>query len=110
MELQFHPASSRRAVRTLVLSERAELVLLAAAGAALVLAVSLWFTVPSAAVRELRDERSAALARETAVVRAERRDSRPGRRARSTARGTPRAWRAGSRSSTASRGGLAARS
>ena len=74
MELQFHPASSRRAVRTLVLSERAEVVLLAAVGAALVLAVSLWFTVPSAAVRELRDERSAALARETAVVRAERRD------------------------------------
>jgi len=74
VELQFHPASSRRRVRSLVLSDRAERVVLAAAAAALALAVSLWFTVPSAAVRELREERSAALARETAAVRVERRD------------------------------------
>ena len=57
-----------------MLSERAERALIAAAGIAALLAVSLWLTVPAAAVRALRQERADALARETAVGRAERRD------------------------------------
>jgi murein DD-endopeptidase MepM/ murein hydrolase activator NlpD len=74
MELQFHPASPRRRVRTLVLSERAERALIASAGVAALLAVSLWLTAPAAAMRALRRERADALARETAAARAERRD------------------------------------
>ena len=74
MELQFHPASPRRPVHTVTLSERGEriLLVLAASGAALLL--SLWITVPSAAVRALREERTAELARDTADARSARGD------------------------------------
>lgn len=74
MELQFHPASPRRAVRTIVLSDRAERALVASAGFAALLAVSLWLTVPAAVSHALRRERADALARETAAARAERRE------------------------------------
>ena len=74
MEFQFHPASPRRRVRTVVLSDRAERALIAAAAAGVALAVSLWLTVPAAALRALREERAAVLARETAAAGAERRD------------------------------------
>jgi murein DD-endopeptidase MepM/ murein hydrolase activator NlpD len=74
VELQFHPASPRRPVRTLTLSDRTERALIVLLGIAALLAVSLWLTVPAAAVRALRHERADALARETAAARAERRD------------------------------------
>jgi murein DD-endopeptidase MepM/ murein hydrolase activator NlpD len=61
-------------VRTLVLSERAERALVAAAATAALLAVSLWLTVPAAAVRALREERASELLRRTSIARAERRD------------------------------------
>jgi len=74
MELQFHPASPRRRVRTLPLSDRAERAVLVLAGIAALLALSLWLTVPAAVVRALRRERAAALARDAALGRAEGRD------------------------------------
>ena len=69
MEFQFHPASRRGAVRSLVLGERGEKTALAAVGLAALLAVSLWVTVPVVARRTLRAERSVALAETSAAVR-----------------------------------------
>ena len=56
MELQFHPASGRSTVRTVVLGPRGEraLIVLAAAGAGL--AVSLWWTAPALALRRARED------------------------------------------------------
>lgn len=74
MEFQFHPASRRGSVRSLVLGDRGEkavIVLAAAAGAAL---VSLWITVPTAAVRAMRRERSASLERDVVEARSQKRD------------------------------------
>lgn len=71
MEFQFHPASRRGAVRSLVLAERGETWAVVLAGAAALLAVSLWVTVPTAAARARRRAGSDALERERAVARRE---------------------------------------
>jgi|RhiMetdeSRZDD1v2_1073273.scaffolds.fasta_scaffold05933_15 murein DD-endopeptidase MepM/ murein hydrolase activator NlpD len=74
MEFQFHPASPRGQVRSLVLKSRGEkAVILVTAAAALALA-SLWVTVPIAAVRSLRRDRSASLAQDVEEARRDRRD------------------------------------
>ncbi len=62
MEIQFHPASRRGAVRSLVLGDRGEKARLVLAGFAAVLAVSLWFTVPSVCGAVERAERSTSIA------------------------------------------------
>jgi murein DD-endopeptidase MepM/ murein hydrolase activator NlpD len=74
MEFQFHPASRRGQVRSLVLKGRGEktVILLAAAGA-LALA-SLWLTVPVVALRALRRDRAPSLQRDVEEARRERRD------------------------------------
>ncbi len=71
MEIQFHPASRRGPVRSLVLGDRGEKALLALAGFAAVLAVSLWFTVPSVCRRVERAERSTSIAETSAAARRE---------------------------------------
>ncbi len=74
MEFQFHPASRRGAVRSLVLGDRGEKAALAAAGMCALLAVSLWITVPTVARRSVRAEHSSALAEAAAVAARERKD------------------------------------
>ena len=69
MELQFHPASRRGAVRTIALGPRGEAAALAAAGCAALAAVSLWVTVPFVCLREARAERSTQIAAASAEVR-----------------------------------------
>ena len=71
MELQFHPATSRGRVRTLVLGASGERVVTAVAGAAAIGALSLWITAPVVARRWLREESAPRLARETGAVREE---------------------------------------
>src|SRR5262245_60132961 len=74
MEFQFHPASRRGHVRSLVLKRRGEkAAILLTAGAALALA-SLWITVPVAAVRSLRSDRAPSLDRDVEEARRDRRD------------------------------------
>ncbi len=68
MEFQFHPASRRGAVRTIVLGERGEKAALILVGAAAVLALSLWVTVPIVAVRSLRSESAEAFTADSAAA------------------------------------------
>lgn len=74
MEFQFHPASRRGAVRSVVLGERGERAAIAAAGLVSVMAVSLWITVPAVLSRSVRARQSASIARTTAAVQKDRRD------------------------------------
>jgi murein DD-endopeptidase MepM/ murein hydrolase activator NlpD len=74
LELQFHPASGRGVVRTVALGDRGERLVLAAAGLAAALAVSLWVTVPFVCRRAGRAEGAALAARESARTALERRD------------------------------------
>ena len=74
MELQFHPASGRGAVRTVTVGERREGFVLAAAGLGAALAVSLWVTVPFVCRRAGRAEGAAILAQESARTARARRD------------------------------------
>jgi murein DD-endopeptidase MepM/ murein hydrolase activator NlpD len=69
VEIQFHRASGRGAVRTVALSGRGESLLLAAAALTVVAFCSLWFTVPAVALQRLRAGDARALERETRVVR-----------------------------------------
>jgi murein DD-endopeptidase MepM/ murein hydrolase activator NlpD len=74
MEFQFHPASRRGAVRSLVLADRGEKWTVALAAAAALFALSLWITVPTAVARALRREGSDALERERAASERESRE------------------------------------
>ena len=74
MEFQFHPASRRGAVRSLVLGPRGEKAALVLAGLAALGSVSLWITVPTAVARATRAEGSATLEATSATVRKARRD------------------------------------
>jgi murein DD-endopeptidase MepM/ murein hydrolase activator NlpD len=74
VEFQFHPASRRGAVRSLVLGERGEWAAVLAAGLAALCAVSLWVTVPIVARRAGRAERSVSIAQTSETVRRDRRD------------------------------------
>ena len=74
MEFQFHPASRREAVRSVVLGERGERAAIAAAGVVSVLAVSLWITVPAVLHRAVRARQSASIAETTAAVQKGYRD------------------------------------
>jgi len=69
MEFQFHPASRRGPVRSLVLGDRGEKAAVVAAGFAALLAVSLWVTVPTVARRAGRAERSESIAETSAAAR-----------------------------------------
>jgi murein DD-endopeptidase MepM/ murein hydrolase activator NlpD len=75
MEIQFHPASRRGTVRTIVLGDRGEKVLLALAGLAALAALSLWFSVPIAAVRALHRERVGTVAGDVALARRDHEDA-----------------------------------
>lgn len=68
MEIQFHRASGRGAVRTIVLGPRGERAVMFAAAALVLMLSSLWITVPAVAVQNLRAERSAELAAESGRV------------------------------------------
>jgi murein DD-endopeptidase MepM/ murein hydrolase activator NlpD len=70
VELQFHPASGSGAVRSWKLRDRVQKAAILATGAAAAAAVSLWLTVPAAAIRALRDRPSEALTAESASARA----------------------------------------
>lgn len=74
MEFQFHPASGRGAVRNVALGDRAELFVLASAGLAAALTVSLWVTAPLVCLRARRAERAEALSEGSARTARERRD------------------------------------
>ena len=74
MEFQFHPASRRGAVRSVVLGAAGERAAIAAAGLASVLALSLWITVPAVLSRAARARESDSIARTTAAVQKGRRD------------------------------------
>jgi len=74
VELQFHPASGRGAVRTLALGERRDPFVLTAAGLCAALSVSLWITVPFVCRRAGRAEGSTILAQESARTTRARRD------------------------------------
>ena len=69
MELQFHPTSGSGAVRSWKLRGGAQKTVILATGAAAAAAISLWFTVPAAATRALRERPSEALAAESASAR-----------------------------------------
>jgi murein DD-endopeptidase MepM/ murein hydrolase activator NlpD len=69
VEIQFHPASRRGAVRTIALGRRGEITALAAAGCAALAAVSLWITVPFVCLRAERAERSSEIGAASARVR-----------------------------------------
>lgn len=62
MEFQFHPASSRRPVRTVVVGDRGERALIAFAAGGALLLLSLWVTAPLFASRRFREENSARIA------------------------------------------------
>ena len=70
MEFQFHPSSGGGAVRRWKLRDREQKAAILATGAAAIVALSLWVTVPAVATRALRGKPSDALARETASARA----------------------------------------
>lgn len=72
MEFQFHPASARATVRTLPLSDAGQWALVGLAGAAALLATSLWFTVPLVLRSRLGQDGSQRVAAEIATQRAER--------------------------------------
>jgi len=74
VELQFHPASGRGAVRTLAPGRRAEGLVIAAAGLGAALAVSMWLTVPLVCRRAGRAQNAASLDRESVRTAGERRD------------------------------------
>jgi murein DD-endopeptidase MepM/ murein hydrolase activator NlpD len=74
VEFQFHPASRREAVRSVVLGQRGERAVIAAAGLVSVLALSLWITVPAVLSRAVRAQQSASIAETTAAVRKNRQD------------------------------------
>ncbi len=74
MEFQFHPASRREAVRSVVLGVRGERAAIAVAGIVSVLALSLWITVPAVLSRSVRARQSASIAQTTAAVQKGRRD------------------------------------
>jgi murein DD-endopeptidase MepM/ murein hydrolase activator NlpD len=71
MEFQFHPASGRGRVRTLVLGPRGERVLIALAGAAAALGWSLLVSVPGLASRRLRRDSFVAAMAESRNLRDE---------------------------------------
>jgi murein DD-endopeptidase MepM/ murein hydrolase activator NlpD len=75
MEIQFHPASPRGRVRTIVLGDRGEKAMLSLVGLAAVSALSLWFSVPIVAVRALHEERREAVARQLAAARRDHEDA-----------------------------------
>ena len=72
MELQFHPASGRRTVRTLAAGPRAEWARAALAAATAALGASLWITVPALAARWTRQEERGRVAGETRLRAEER--------------------------------------
>ena len=72
MEFQFHPASAGATVRTVPLSEAGQRVLVLLSGLAAFLTVSLWFTVPFALRRQIREDGFPRLAQDVAVERTER--------------------------------------
>jgi murein DD-endopeptidase MepM/ murein hydrolase activator NlpD len=74
VEFQFHPASRRGAVRSLVLGEKGEKRACVAAGLGALLAVSLWVTVPTVVRRAVRAEGSTSLARTSSAVREARQE------------------------------------
>ena len=74
MEFQFHPASRRGAVRSLGIGDRGEKVAIALAAVGALALLSLWITVPMAAVRALRRERSPSLERDVEEARRQQRD------------------------------------
>jgi len=73
MELQFHPKSGRGTVWTLSAGPRGERALLTLAGALLLLALSLLWTVPVVIARLLRHEARADIESETRTLRASER-------------------------------------
>ncbi|HKD10816.1 MAG TPA: M23 family metallopeptidase [Thermoanaerobaculia bacterium] len=70
MQIQFHPASGRGAVRTFSVEERGERVLILAAAAVLALALSLFLTVPVLAARRLAEKTTRAHSAELEAVQA----------------------------------------
>ncbi len=64
MQIQFHPASGRGAVRTFSVEERGERILIAAAAVLLASAASLFLTVPAMAMRRLREGQTVSLTTE----------------------------------------------
>jgi murein DD-endopeptidase MepM/ murein hydrolase activator NlpD len=72
MEFQFHLASPRATVRTLPLSKAGQRVLVVLCALLALLATSLWFTVPAAFRRRLRQEGVPRLEQEIATERSER--------------------------------------
>lgn len=74
MEFQFHPASRRGAVRSLVLGRRGENLAVAATGLAALAALSLWGTVPIVASRAGRAEHSVSIGQTSQAVRKDRND------------------------------------
>ncbi len=75
MEFQFHPASGRGRVRTLVLGPRGERIVIALAGAAAALGWSLLVTVPGVASHRLRRDSVVAAAAESRNLREEAENS-----------------------------------
>src|SRR5262252_2609795 len=74
LELQFHPASGRGAVRTAALGDRGERLVLGVAALGAALAVSVWITVPAVCRRALRAENASALAQDSERTARARRD------------------------------------
>jgi murein DD-endopeptidase MepM/ murein hydrolase activator NlpD len=72
MEFQFHPAWAGATVRTVPLSDAGQRGLVLLSGLAAFLAVSLWFTVPLALRRQIREDGFPRLAQDVAVERVER--------------------------------------
>jgi murein DD-endopeptidase MepM/ murein hydrolase activator NlpD len=70
VELQYHPASGRRTVTVLSLGPRGERVVLALAAVAVLLALSLWGTVPAQVARGQRKAQAPEVARALAQARA----------------------------------------
>jgi murein DD-endopeptidase MepM/ murein hydrolase activator NlpD len=71
MQIQLHPASGRRAVRTFSLGETGERLLIAAAAILLVLFVSLWVTVPRVVAGSLREGEERLFTRDLETRRAD---------------------------------------
>ena len=71
MQIQFHPASGRGAVRTFSLGERSQRAAIALAGILLLFASSLWITVPFVIARQRREGEARQLARQLEARRRE---------------------------------------
>jgi murein DD-endopeptidase MepM/ murein hydrolase activator NlpD len=74
MEFQFHPASRRGSVRSLVLGDRGEKVVIVLAALATLALLSLGITVPTAAIRAARRDRTPTLEKNVDEARRQRRD------------------------------------